>query len=254
VEGRRNALTTALARWARGQDLSKADATALIRRLLNTRTKFRSSATEASEGVTATVTWAYKGENDFSPATCSSLRSFNLACTNACPFHEDYILASGPAGRRQRPERDESYVPPDPPAYTTISEARADIERTVRSFVETGGVWLLAIPPGAGKSRTSLQTLLATPGKRILYLAPQHQLIEQANTWAGGAFVHIRPRESANCERNEKAAEVAKRGFRADQWVCTSCPRFEKRDCGYWEQWRNRTAHWAMTYTMGASA
>ncbi len=260
VVGRRNELVVALVRWAKTNDITQARAVDLVRRITEARLRVRTPWSDAVSEVEATADWAYSTASEgLNAITCHKLRSFGLDCTDQCPFFAEAEANGTPA--RQQPVRRDNYVLPEPPSYDTVSSGRDRVRAAVRALVAEGGVQLLRIPAGVGKTRTGLEEALRwanradrTPGDpwRILYIAERHDLIVQANVWFSGAFHHIKPRSPHNCIDASHAADIAAKGFAATETVCRGCEHFKHRTCGYWTQWKVRDGHWAMTLDMAA--
>ncbi len=118
---------------------------------------------------------------------------------------------------------------------------------------------LLLLPPGAGKTWSSVHALVAktTTHERTLYAGVSRDLCEQAARWAnknGNIMSEKLPRTDKNCRCAGDANALSGKSWSAVEYVCKGCDNFEpgkpiESRCEWWRQWDDPDhLTWAVTH------
>lgn len=145
------------------------------------------------------------------------------------------------------PESDTDSQDPAKKSSTTVDQSRQMIQQAVQSQRNIA----VRVTPGAGKTHTTLQTILSEcQGKTIVYAEPTiakvHELFEAAQAMPEAAGVEIsiirgrtdgtpeKNHTDRNCHRFSEADRIAKKGFKPGFVLCPRCAH--KPTCKYWKQ------------------
>ncbi len=132
----------------------------------------------------------------------------------------------------------------------------------LREALEADDDTYVTLSPGAGKSFTSIQSIMAglkNGTGRIAIATPEHKLNEE---FLGLALsmadrpetVHIlRGRNKTNCREMAQVEALASKGFSPGVVVCPKCKRLNPDPCPYWTQFeclKHETGLFLMTHSM----
>jgi len=119
-------------------------------------------------------------------------------------------------------EREE--VPPSDVPVASVEEARQIILEALRS----GRDLFLAVPPGVGKSVTTLECLVHEGPRPAVYSVPTHELAEELAERARGLTTElvalIKGRSSETCLAWAEAEQARRLGYNPGEVLCPLCP------------------------------